>query len=272
MQQEAPESLHRVASVDAGGLLISKSKFLSGLQCHKLLWHHYRAKHLIPEPDAAQQAIFDQGHEVGELAKQLFPDGIEVAEGTRDFDEVLQRSQELVTARRPLLEAGFKYNGGYARADILNPIGDEAWDIVEVKSSTEVKDVNLLDLAFQAYVYTGAGLKIRRCILMHVNRDFVRRGPVVSRKFFKQADVTAQVSGLTRQIEEYLDDMFAIIRQKAHPEIKIGPHCNDPYSCPLTNHCWSFLPDENVMDLYYGGQKRWRLLAEGVLAIREIPD
>jgi len=271
MQQEAPESLRRVAPVDAGDLLISKSKFLSGLQCSKLLWHHYRAKHLIPEPDAAQQSIFDQGHEVGELAKQLFSDGIEVADGVQDFDDILQRSQDLLGSRRPLFEAAFTFNGGYARADILNPIGDDAWDIVEVKSSTEVKDVNLLDLAFQAFVYTGAGLIIRRCILMHVNRDFVRHGPVDPRQFFRQTDLTAQVSGLSRHIEDYLDDMFGVLRRPDHPVIKIGPHCNAPYACPLMDHCWSFLPETSVMDLYRSGRKGWRLLDEGILAIRDIP-
>jgi hypothetical protein len=51
---------------------ISKSKFLWGLQCHKLLWHAYNAKHLIPGPDARQQTVFDQGHEVGGLSKELF--------------------------------------------------------------------------------------------------------------------------------------------------------------------------------------------------------
>jgi hypothetical protein len=48
----------------------------------------------------------------------------------------------------------------------VNPVGKSAWDIIEVKSSTEVKDVNLLDLAFQAYVYSGAGLGIRCCCLI----------------------------------------------------------------------------------------------------------
>jgi len=62
---------------------ISKSKFLWGLQCHKLLWHAYNAKHLIPGPDPQQQAVFEQGREVGELSKQLFPGGIEVAKGSK---------------------------------------------------------------------------------------------------------------------------------------------------------------------------------------------
>jgi hypothetical protein len=58
---------------------VSKSKFLSDLQCPKLLWHQYNRKDIIPEPDAATQAIFDQGHEIGQLAKQIFSGDIEVS-------------------------------------------------------------------------------------------------------------------------------------------------------------------------------------------------
>src|SRR2546428_13854258 len=67
----------------------SKSKYLRGLQCHKLLWHAYNAKHLIPERVAHTQAIFNQGHEVGQLAKQLFPGGIQAGHGIDDFDAIL---------------------------------------------------------------------------------------------------------------------------------------------------------------------------------------
>ena len=102
---------------------ISKSKFLWGHQCKKLLWYAYNAKDQIPEADAAQQAVFDQGHEVGALAKLLYPGGIEVNAGVTDFEQVLQNSREATKERRPLFEAGFAYNGGYARVDILNPVG-----------------------------------------------------------------------------------------------------------------------------------------------------
>jgi hypothetical protein len=60
---------------------LSKSTYLMGRHCSKLLWFRYNAKDQIPAPDEAQQAVFDQGHEVGELAKQLFPGGIVVAPG-----------------------------------------------------------------------------------------------------------------------------------------------------------------------------------------------
>ena len=163
---------------------LSKSKFLWGSQCRKLLWYAYNAKDQIPEPDAAQQAIFDQGHEVGALAKSLHSGGIEVSAGVTDFEHVLQQSLEAAKARKPLFEAGFVHNGGFARVDILNPVGKDGWDIIEVKSSTEVKDVNLLDLAFQAFVSNGTGLNVRRCCLMNVNRDYVRRGPVDPKRLF----------------------------------------------------------------------------------------
>jgi len=251
---------------------VSKSKFLWGSQCRKLLWVAYNDRNRIPEPDAATQAIFDQGHEVGALAKSLYPGGIEVSADGTDFERVLQKSLEAAKARKPLFEAAFTYNGGFARVDILNPVGKSEWDIIEVKSSTEVKDVNLIDLAFQAFIYNGAGLRIRRCCLMHVNRDYVRRGPVDPKKFFKLVDVTRDVSGLTREIEPQLEDMFSTIRRKQEPDIKIGPHCSDPYPCPLQDQCWAFLPPDSVFNLYYGGKKCWRLLQDGVVNLKDIPD
>jgi hypothetical protein len=117
---------------------VSKSKFLWGLQCSKLLWHAYNAKHLIPEPDAATQAIFSQGHRVGNLAKKLFTNSIEVGQGVDDLEEVLRLTQQAIKKRRPLFEAAFNYEGGFAKADVLNPVENDAWDIIEVKSSTSV--------------------------------------------------------------------------------------------------------------------------------------
>jgi len=161
--------------VQSAERFISKSKYLFGLQCPKLIWHAYNAKHLIPRPDAQQQAIFDQGHEVGALARQLFPGGIEIAGSSDDSDAILAESNHALGQHRPLYEAAFTFDGGYARADTLNPAGTDRWDLIEVKSTTSVKDVHLHDLAFQSFqsfVLTGGGLRIRRCLLAHINPNF----------------------------------------------------------------------------------------------------
>jgi len=70
---------------------LSKSTFLMGRQCSKLLWFRYNAKDQIPQPDEAQQAVFDQGHEVGKLAQQLFPGGIEIDTTPGNCDGAIRR-------------------------------------------------------------------------------------------------------------------------------------------------------------------------------------
>ena len=49
--------------------LLTKSKYLIGLQCHKYLWMMFHEKHKIPEPDEQAQFKFDQGYLVADLAK-----------------------------------------------------------------------------------------------------------------------------------------------------------------------------------------------------------
>ena len=162
---------------------ISKSKYLSGLQCPKLLWSAYNAKHLFPEVDAALQAVFDPGHDVGAFAKRMFPNGIEFDTDPSDFEGAIELTQKSLPLRLPIFEATLSANGGYARADILNPVGRNEGDIIEVKSTTSVKDVHFPNLTFQAWVFTEAGIKIRRCCLCHINNEFVRHGEIDQKEF-----------------------------------------------------------------------------------------
>ena len=254
-------------------MFISKSKFLWGLQCPKLLWHAYTAKHLIPEPDVAQQAIYDQGHEVGALAKQLYPDGVEVGENVTDLDETLRLTTEALKLRRPLFEAAFAANGGYCRVDVLVPVRRDEWDIIEVKSTTSVKEVHLHDLAFQSWVLASAGLRVNGCHLLHINNAYVRHGPVQPKQFFHQANLTEQVNEARWGVDDVVSNMAKVIRLPAAPsDITIGPHCDKPYTCPLHDLCWSFLPKENVFTLCRGGKKSFRLLDEGIQSLSEVPD
>jgi hypothetical protein len=135
-----------------------------------------------------------------------------------------------------------------------------------------VKDVHLHDLAFQAYVLTGAGLKLRRCIVAHINSGFVRNGAIDPHKLFVLEDVTGQVSAMSRDVEARLDDMFSTIRLRRHSDIAIGAHCDDPYPCPLHDLCWGHLPQSDVTTLYRGGKKGLRLLQDGIAALKDIPD
>jgi hypothetical protein len=252
---------------------LSKSKYLNGLQCAKLLWILYNDKAKVPPYDASTQAIFDQGHEVGHLAKSLFPDGIEIEGEPWKYNELLARTSEALKKRAPLYEAAFSFGGGFARTDILNPVEDGAWDLIEVKSSSEVKPVHIQDLAMQKYVVEGSGLRVRKCFLMHINTEYVRRGEVEVKRLFTLADVTGQIAGELPCIKSNLAALGAVIRLKEMPDIAIGPQCEDPYACILQEMCWAFLPEDNPLTLSgYKKEKAFELIRLGALKVADIPD
>ncbi len=100
---------------------LSKSKFVSGLQCHKLLWwqvHERDAPELAP--DAATQFIFDHGHEVGRLAQQYVPGGVLIDVRHTERERRLRETAEaLRNGAKILYEPAFEHDGVLVLADIL---------------------------------------------------------------------------------------------------------------------------------------------------------
>ncbi len=245
---------------------LSKSKYMAGLRCPRLLWCHFNAPERIPPVDEETQAIFDQGHEIGDWAKKLHPGGIEIA---RDGDQV-EATKRLLAKRVPLFEAAFAHGNGYCQVDLLIPAGKDAWDIVEVKSSTEVKEEkgHIDDVAFQRWCAEGAGLKIRKTFLMHVNNEYVRKGPIDPAQLLIAEDITEAASLKLPGIEPALQRMLAIIRRPDMPSPLYGTECKYPKECDV---CLKDLPEDNVTQLYRLGQRAYPLLNEGIVRITDLP-
>jgi hypothetical protein len=74
-------------------ITISKSKFVAGVQCLKHLWFQVHAPELAAEPDASAYAIMQQGHEVGLLARRLFPGGVAV-DCSAGLEQAIRATQE----------------------------------------------------------------------------------------------------------------------------------------------------------------------------------
>jgi|CXWL01.1.fsa_nt_gi hypothetical protein len=254
--------------------LLTKSKFLNGLQCPKLLWTRCNAPQDIPDASEGLQSIFDAGHRVGELATRRFPGGASVQE--EDFVKNLNETKRLLVTKepKPIYEAGIQAGRVYARADILNPSTGKpgAWDVIEVKCSTKCKDVYLQDIAFQRYCYEQAGLLIDRCYLMHVNNTYVRDGDIDPDEFFTLLDVTEEIKPFYKEIPALVEGFFKIIDLPAQPKISIREYCNKPYECQMKPVCWAFLPDRNVTQLYNGRAKKFDLLDQGIVLLKDIPD
>lgn len=254
---------------------LSKSQYVRGVQCQKSLWLYRHRRDLLPKASPSLQMIFDQGHAIGELAHARFGGGRLIEEDHQNVPQALEATRAaMASGARTLYEAAAIFDDVLIRADIIAKAkGATAWDLIEVKGSTEVKDVYLQDIAIQKYVLEGAGLPLRKTVLMHVNNRYVRRGKIEPDEFFTLADVTKDVKDLARAVPATVKSFHKILKMRTAPVVKIGPHCSNPYDCEFQEHCWRHIPDYSVFDLAYAKEKTIAALRDrGVLTIKDIPE
>lgn len=254
--------------------ILTKSKFLNGLQCPKLLWTRCNAPEQIPDVSESLQQIFESGNRVGVLATTRFPGGVTV--GQEDFLKNIEETKSLLLSPnpKPIYEAGVLADRLYSRADILRPSLQKAgtWDVIEVKCGTKCKDVYLQDIAFQKYCYEQAGLTIDRCFLKHINNEYVRQGVIDVNGLFTLLDVTQEILPFYQLVPQWVDGFLKIIDMPKCPQITIREHCSDPYDCQMKPLCWAFLPKANVLELSRGKAKGFDLLDQGITLLKDIPQ
>ena len=253
---------------------LSKSQFMMGRQCQKRLWLYNYRKDLIPPIDPAQQQIFDQGHAIGELARNYFPGGILVSADYMHIPEAIKHTAELVSGKaKAIYEGTFIYDNVLVRADILKRNSEGSWDLIEVKGSTEVKEEHLYDVAIQRYVIEGAGIKIRKAELMHIDNTFVKNGEIKPKDFFRRQDITKETGELLPEIKENLQDFMKTLSVAKEPDIDIGQHCSSPYSCDFSGHCWKEIPEYSIYDIpRLNWEKKSELREMGILKFRDVPE
>ena len=252
---------------------LSKSRFLSGNQCEKKLYFDVYRKELRPAVSPQQQALFDTGHRVGELARQLFPGGLDATEDMNsNWSVAIERTKSwLNEGKTTIYEATFSLPGLFAALDILHHKNEERWAI-EVKSSTEVKDYHITDAAFQYFVMKEAGHAPDRVFLMHINNSYVRNGDINPAELFHLEDITEQVLSSQPYVSNKHAELLEMLNRRVEPQIGIGKHCSNPFNCDYMGHCWAHLPKNHVFNLYSAHGKDYDLYEQGILDLVDVPD
>jgi hypothetical protein len=113
---------------------ISKSKFVARVQCLKRLYWQVHNPELATELDDSSEARIEQGREVGLLAHQLFPGGVEV-NGSGSLEQAIRATKELVANPEipAIFEGTFEHDDVLVRVDILQRRKDNLWRLIEVK-------------------------------------------------------------------------------------------------------------------------------------------
>jgi hypothetical protein len=255
---------------------ISKSKFVAGVQCLKRLYWQVHAPELAAKPDASTERVFAQGHEVGALARKAFPGGVEVKADHGSLQEAIHRTKDLIDSNgvSAIYEATFSCGGVLVRVDVLERRPAGKWRLVEVKSSTSVKDYYLYDIGIQHRVVTDCGLKVSSASLMHLNKDYVYDGSTYDlERLFTIEDQTAEVKSLKNEIGNRLREQFTILKGSKPPDVTAGPQCTDPVQCEFYDQCNPPLPDDHVSFLPGIAAKKVARLAElGISSVGGIPQ
>ena len=255
----------------------SESRYIAGTQCHLRLWYESHERDLASAPDDALQAIFDTGHEVGEVACRRYPGGHRVAHDHRHIPQALSETREIVrTDTAPaLFEAAFEHEGVLVRADVLERLPTGGWRLIEVKSSTRLKDVFILDVAVQVWVLRGAGLDVRDAGVLTLNRDYVYDGVRLDlHSLFELHSVFDEAYALLDTVGGQVREMQAMLAQPAAPIVAPGNHSFVPYECPYHAYCTRdhVIPDHGIGELpRLTAQRRIELETAGIEEIRDVP-
>ena len=207
--------------------LLSKSKYIRGLQCDRALWLDVFNPRLA-RYTAEQMRRFDRGRDFEYAFKATFPDGIDLsAELKRNVDAYPARTAELLDKGDgvALFEAGFLFDDVLVLADVVCQREDGTIDIYEVKSGTSLSETYRRDAALQHYVISHCR-EINTFSIVYANPD----------GGFIKEELSAALQEQHGEIEKNIAAMKDILRH-GEPATPTGQHCLEPYACPYQHYC-----------------------------------
>ena len=227
--------------------ILSKSTYIKGLQCEKALYLTKKHPYLRDKLSIEKRAKFQRGTDVGILAQECFPGGVNMAPNSpsqfpKRVIETMDNLQNPMV--NVMYEAVFQYNDTLVMVDILVRDGEQ-WKAIEVKSSLRLSPTYYNDAALQYYVLHGCGVPLSDFQLMHLNGDYVKHGPIDVKQLFQHVSVIDYAREQEPVIAANVERLKNVVALPHAPQVAIGPHCREPYECDFIGHCWKNVPQEN---------------------------
>lgn len=226
--------------------ILSKSTYIKGEQCEKALYLFKNRPFLRDKLSMEQRAKFKRGTDVGILAQQLFPGGINMTPSSPSLfgKKAIETMQNLSNPDiNVMYEAVFQYDDTLIMLDIIVRDGDK-WRAIEVKSSLSISPTYMKDAALQYYVLKGCNVPLSDIQLMYINADYVRDGDLDLSQLFVFQSVKDYAEQYQDAIAKNIAHFKDIIKQPHSPKIPVGNQCDTPYRCEFHGHCWKDVPNK----------------------------
>lgn len=226
---------------------LSKSKYCEGIQCNKLLWLEINKQE--EKDDLNNESVFETGNEVGALAKNLFGKYQDIP-FNKDLNQMIKDTEKVIKDNKSvnITEASFVYNNNFCSVDILRK-NNNNYEIYEVKSSTNLKDIYIEDASYQYYVLTMLNYNVTKVSIVHINSNYIRKDELDLDKLFTIVDITDKCKERINYVKEKIIDINKCLDNKEEPEDSIDFHCMNPYPCPFFNYCTRNLSKPNVFSI-----------------------
>jgi len=261
--------------------MLSKSKLMAFRQCPRRLWLEVHRPELRTDSQAAQ-ARFNAGYEVGEVAQRLYdPDGrgVLIDAQNEGYAQALARTRQLLGTSQPVFEAGFSADCTVAFADVMLPVeqGDGlAWRMVEVKSSTSVKDYHRDDVAVQSFAARRAGVSLQSVSVAHVDASWVYPGGGDYSGLLKEVDLTEEAFGRDLEMQNWVLQAGDVVSLPQEPVRDTGLHCTTPFECGFLGHCSAGKPKAEFpvtwLPRVQATPMKSHLARPDVVDMRDVPD
>ena len=255
--------------------MLTKSLFMAGCQCPRLMWLMAHRPELGRQASAAGVDRMATGREVGEVARGLFPGGVLVGWGRDGDDDPVETTRTLLGDDDvpAMFEGSFRHDGVLVRTDVLLRRPDDTWDLMEVKSSTRVKSPeHVLDVGVQAHVLRRVGVRFGRLGLLHLNPRYVRgHAGLDPRSLFTLADLTAAVDSVSGAVASRVRSLRGSLARTDVPDANPGPRCRAPRNCPFVDWCLPAPGRFDVSQLPKAVKAFGEITKLGIDDLRDIP-
>ena len=248
---------------------LSKSRYCRGLQCKKMLWLEKNKPDVMSEVN--NDSIMEQGNVVHEVARYLFGEHINI-EYTDNLSEMIRDTYRTIESYKDVIitEASFNYENNFCSVDILKKKNDN-YEIYEIKSSTELKDVYINDASYQYYVLTNLGFRVTKCYIVVINSSYERHGNIELNKLFIKNDITSDVINLQDTVKSKTMEINKYMEYESEQVEEIDEKCFRPYACPFFEYCSRKLEHPNVFDITVTpGLTGLKFYKKGVYSFRDM--
>ncbi len=258
-------------------MIISKSEYMLYLRHPGMLWLKKHDKSKLPVVSESLQAMFDDGHLFEEYANRLFPDAVSV--GFDDYHSYLtmpgRTRMQIESGADTILQGRMEAGSITCIFDVIERAGDLEYDLIEIKSSTEVKDDHISDLAFQTCVLEDAGIKVRKIFVIHVNTDYVRHGEIDIESISRKTEVTEKVKSKIDETRINIEKALEVARSKSPPDFS-PRHAKQGALQEWMDIYHLFYPEKHTHPISKLTRVNAKLMGEledlGVARIQDIPD